>query len=228
MREIDADRLNAPSEGPTIARYFGKGYLAFTVDQGPDTERYQGIVELKGGTLVDSARAYFERSEQLATELVLAVRAPCDGVGWRAGAAMIQRMPIGPTSPIVTADESEEVWNRSVILLKSLRDDELLDPGLSSGRLVHRLFHEDRFGASTEKALQARCRCSGGKGAAARCAPSRAARSKSLRGRERRSRRHLRVLQDPIPLFRHRFRRTLRRGCRTRLDFDRPCRHAEP
>lgn len=161
--QFDADRLNAPSEGPTIARYFGKGYLAFTVDQGPDTERYQGIVELEGGTLVDSARAYFERSEQLATELVLAVRAPCDGVGWRAGAAMIQRMPIGPTSPIVTADESEEVWNRSVILLKSLRDDELLDPGLSSGRLVHRLFHEDGFGTSTEKPLQARCRCSAGR-----------------------------------------------------------------
>lgn len=157
---FDADRLATAPEGSTLSRYFGRGYLAFTVDQGPDTERYQGIVELEGDSLVDSARAYFERSEQLATELVLAVRPPGGGTGWRAGAAMIQRMPIGPSSPILTADESEEVWNRSVILLKSLRDDELLDPGLSSSRLVHRLFHEDGFGTSTEKQLRARCRCS--------------------------------------------------------------------
>ena len=31
----------------------GKGHLAFTVDQGPDMERYQGIVELDGPTLAD-------------------------------------------------------------------------------------------------------------------------------------------------------------------------------
>src|SRR3954471_17565597 len=34
-----------------VPRLLGRGHLAFTVDQGPDTERYQGIVELSGGTL---------------------------------------------------------------------------------------------------------------------------------------------------------------------------------
>ncbi|PJF37891.1 MAG: molecular chaperone Hsp33, partial [Phototrophicales bacterium] len=36
-----------------LAQLLGKGYIAFTVDQGENTERYQGIVELKGASLVD-------------------------------------------------------------------------------------------------------------------------------------------------------------------------------
>src|SRR4051812_26863504 len=42
----------SPLSAP-VPRLLGRGHLAFTVDQGPDTERYQGIVELSGGTLAD-------------------------------------------------------------------------------------------------------------------------------------------------------------------------------
>ena len=42
-----------------VPKLFGKGRLAFTVDQGNDTERYQGIVELTGATLADSFIQYF-------------------------------------------------------------------------------------------------------------------------------------------------------------------------
>ncbi|MCG8543168.1 MAG: Hsp33 family molecular chaperone HslO, partial [Alphaproteobacteria bacterium] len=38
-------------EDAAIPRLFGTGYLAFTVDQGVHTERYQGIVDLTGATL---------------------------------------------------------------------------------------------------------------------------------------------------------------------------------
>jgi molecular chaperone Hsp33 len=157
---FDEAAVAAATEGPLLTRYFGKAYLAFTVDQGPGTDRYQGIVDLEGETLADSARAYFERSEQLATWIVLAVRPPTNGQGWQSGAAMIQRMPIGPTSPIMTADEAEEVWNRSSILLKSLRDDELVDTRIAPSRLLYRLFHEDGFTTTPAKAVQAKCRCS--------------------------------------------------------------------
>jgi molecular chaperone Hsp33 len=157
---FDAEELAAATTGPVLRRAFGKGYLAFTVDQGPGTDRYQGIVALEGETLAESARAYFERSEQLATAILLAVRPPRDGAGWSAGAAMIQRMPTGPNSPILTADEAEEVWNRSSILLKSLRAEELVEPRIAPPRLLYRLFHEDGFTASAGKALQAKCRCS--------------------------------------------------------------------
>jgi molecular chaperone Hsp33 len=42
----------------SAARLLGKGYLAFTVDQGPDTERHQGIVALEGESLAEMALHY--------------------------------------------------------------------------------------------------------------------------------------------------------------------------
>ena len=157
---FDAKKVASAARGTIVERFFGKGFLAFTVDQGPDTDRYQGIVELEGDTLADSARIYFERSEQLATEMVLAVRPPDHRGGWRSGMAMIQRMPLGPRSPIFTADEADETWNRSIILLKSLRNDELLDPAIAPNRLLHRLFHADGLATDPARSLMARCRCS--------------------------------------------------------------------
>ncbi len=61
----------------------GKGHLAFTVDQGDDTERYQGIVDLVGDSLAECAQSYFRRSEQIATAISLG--AGRDPAGhWRA------------------------------------------------------------------------------------------------------------------------------------------------
>ena len=37
----------------------GTGHMAFTVDQGPDTGRYQGITALDGATLAACASSYF-------------------------------------------------------------------------------------------------------------------------------------------------------------------------
>jgi molecular chaperone Hsp33 len=162
---FDADKLAAAvadeslADAP-VARYLNKGFLAFTVDQGADTERYQGIVELIGKTLADCAQAYFEQSEQLETGYVLSARAPRSGLGWQAAALMIQRMPLGPTSPILTAEEAEESWNRANILLSSTKDAELFDPDLAATALLHRLYHADQLELLEARPLQARCRCS--------------------------------------------------------------------
>src|SRR5690606_34950940 len=58
-----APLLAEGAETPSVARLFGAGYIAFTVDQGPDTERYQGIVDLAGATLADCTHHYFRNSE---------------------------------------------------------------------------------------------------------------------------------------------------------------------
>ena len=145
--------------GP-VPRYLGKGFLAFTVDQGPDTERYQGIVELTGETLADCAKLYFEQSEQLETDYLLMARPPRDGHGWQAASLMIQRMPLGPTSPILTSEEAEENWNRATILLASTKQEELFDPGLAPASLLHRLYHAEHLELHDPRPLQAKCRCS--------------------------------------------------------------------
>ena len=154
--------------GETVPELLGTGYLAFTVDQGPKTDRYQGIVELTGATLGECAKQYFAQSEQLDTEVVVASRAPADGRGWEAAALMIQRMPGGqPGAPILTQDESIEAWRTATILLASLTEAELLDVALPAAQVPYRLFHAEGLQAWEAKSLQAKCRCSEAKIASA-------------------------------------------------------------
>ena len=155
---FDADKLSAATD-LTVKGLFGTGYMAFTVDQGPKTDRYQGIVELNGANLAECAKEYFAQSEQLDTEVVVAAREPADGGGWSVGALMIQRMPGSqPGAPIMTADESVEHWRTASILLASLTADELLD--LDPGQVAFRLYHGEGLQAWEPKHLAAKCRCS--------------------------------------------------------------------
>src|SRR6185369_7344403 len=87
-----AGAAGAPLTAP-VPRLLGRGHLAFTVDQGPDTERYQGIVELSGGTLAESIHHYFRQSEQLASVIKIAVRRDASTGAWTAAALLLQQMP---------------------------------------------------------------------------------------------------------------------------------------
>src|SRR5262249_27775293 len=78
-----------------VPKLFGQGRLAFTVDQGQHTERYQGIVPLEGSTLADCAHTYFRQSEQLPTGIKLVAERRTDGgiVHWRAAPPLWPPMP---------------------------------------------------------------------------------------------------------------------------------------
>lgn len=150
---------NPMLEAP-IDTLMGKGHLAFTIDQGPDTDRYQGIVELVGPTLANSALAYFKQSEQLDTAVELAAAQGPDGI-WRAAALSISKMPAGTKGgPILTAMESEDSWVRATLLASTVSTAEMLDPALASERLLYRLFHQEDLQCFEPKGLAAQCRCS--------------------------------------------------------------------
>jgi molecular chaperone Hsp33 len=154
----DEAALPADPAAPPAAT-LGKGHLAFTVDQGPDTDRYQGIVALEGATLADCAQHYFRQSEQLDTDLrMVADHGPRS---WSAACLMVQRMPADqPGAPILTADEAEENWRRATILAASATAAELLDPALPPERLLWRLFHAEGLQCFATRPLEAGCRCS--------------------------------------------------------------------
>jgi molecular chaperone Hsp33 len=140
-----------------VPRLLGAGHLAFTVDQGPDTERYQGITELTGATLGDCAHTYFRQSEQLETAIMLA-RTPGDGDGApRAAALTVQRLPAPPGSD---SEVLAEDWRRAVILMSSITPDELLDETLSRHQLLWRLYNEDGVRVFDPSPLHHACRCS--------------------------------------------------------------------
>lgn len=146
------ESLDAPAR-----RLLGEGYLAFTVDQGAHTERYQGIVELTGDTLTDSVHHYFRQSEQFSAAIRLASGRDGEGA-WRTGALMLQRLP--DQEKIVVREERDESWSRAVILMNSAADEELLDDGLAPEALLYRLFHEDGVRVFEPKGLAFGCRCS--------------------------------------------------------------------
>ena len=142
-----------------IRGLFGQGYLAITVDQGADTERYQGIVELTGRTLAEAAAHYFIQSEQLRTSLKLAC-AEVDGI-WRAGALMLQRVPEeGGIPGNIDLEEEDEDWTRGRVLMETARGREILDPDIAGEDLLFRLFHEEGARVFKPQRLVPGCRCS--------------------------------------------------------------------
>jgi molecular chaperone Hsp33 len=160
----------------SVPQWLGVGHLAFTVDQGPDTERYQGVVDLFGMTLAECVHHYFRQSEQIEAALKVAVEHDPNaarGTGWRVGALMMQRLPkLGghdedgeQRSANLTPDsfdeiEREESWREAVILMGSATSAELTSDELGPNSLLYRLFHEPGVRVFKAMPLQSACRCS--------------------------------------------------------------------
>jgi molecular chaperone Hsp33 len=156
---FSTERLAAEPHTGNPAALLGKGYMAFTVDQGDNTDRYQGIVELKPGSLIASVQHYFTQSEQISTGMVM--KAARVNGQWRAGGIMVQQMP--EDSESYNKGESnvhEDDWRRTMVLLGSVRDEELVDPSLGAEDLLYRLFHEEGVRVYEAQELEKTCRCS--------------------------------------------------------------------
>jgi molecular chaperone Hsp33 len=158
----DAARLDALLAGdpsPSAAQLLGTGYLAFTVDQGPEEHRHQGIVAIDGNSLAGMALHYFDTSEQLRCMVHLA----CDrtAAGWRAGALILEKVAgAGGIDPTLDERDQEESWRTATMLAATLTDQELLDDDLPADRLLYRLFHTEGVATNRARALSFGCRCS--------------------------------------------------------------------
>jgi molecular chaperone Hsp33 len=155
------DRGRLPDGAHATPReLIGEGYLAFTVDQGEDTERYQGIVELDGEEVADWLLHYFAQSEQLGTDLKLAARRARDGA-WRGGGLLLQRLPEDdPLRKQIEQAELEDAWVRAKLLLDTTAEVELIDRSLAPNDLLYRLFHEETPRVWTPTVVTRGCRCS--------------------------------------------------------------------
>ena len=179
---FDAARVAAAIAAGTAdpGALLGRGHLAMTIDQGPDTARYQGIVALEGKDLEHAAHEYFLRSEQIPTRVRLAVAeellAGADGARhrWRAGGLLLQFLPQSPERArqrdldpgdvpegieIEVAPE-DDAWVEGRSLVATVEDSELLDPEVSAEQLLYRLFHERGVRVFHNRTLHAQCSCS--------------------------------------------------------------------
>ncbi|WP_426955955.1 Hsp33 family molecular chaperone HslO [Muricoccus radiodurans] len=154
-------RGHAKAEGlpaGEAAALLGKGFLAFTCDQGPDMDRYQGIVAIEGETLADMTGAYFAASEQLKAFVRLAARRT--PAGWRATALILERVAGGGGIAGLTDAEQDDAWQTATTLAATVKEEEMLDDTLPPRGLLHRLFHAEGLLVDQPRALSYGCRCS--------------------------------------------------------------------
>src|SRR5690348_15319898 len=139
--------------GSVFRRLVGsEGRFAVTVEADERSMRYQGIVPLSGDSLAGSLEAYFARSEQLPTRVLLAAD------GERGAGVLVQKLP----EDALTDDaQMREVWEQAERGIERLSTEELLrcpvEELLGRGFAAHdmRLFR----GAP----VQFECRCSHGR-----------------------------------------------------------------
>ncbi len=176
---FDADRVaqSVAAGEADAARLIGHGHLAMTIDQGPARNRYQGVVPMEGQSLEEAAHQYFRQSEQIPTRVRLAVAEQLGegGSTWRAGGLLAQFMPASidrqrqadldpgdaPEGSAAGADEAgeDDAWLEGKALVDTIADHELVDPALSSERLLYRLFHERGVRVFTGLPVREGCNC---------------------------------------------------------------------
>lgn len=162
------------------AKLLGKGHLGFTIDQGADMSRYQGLVALEGQGLEEAAHQYFQQSEQIPTRVRLAVGEVFSGEDgttrhhWRAGGLIVQFLPTSPDrqrqadlhpgdapeGAQILAQQEDDAWTEARSLVETIEDHELVDPNLSSEELLYRLFHERGVRVFEAQPVHEKCRCS--------------------------------------------------------------------
>ena len=154
--KYDADALEQ-HDAETVL--LGTGYFALTVDQGPHTDRYQGMVEITGSTLAECAQHYFRQSQQMDAAISLSAGRTGPGGTWRAGGIMVQRIADDPNVQL-PSDDGDDTWRRVMMLMATGTEDELLDPALSAQRYLFRLFHEEGVRVTDPRPVMRGCRCS--------------------------------------------------------------------
>lgn len=147
----------AVDDGAGVSQLLGSGAFAMTIDPGEGMERYQGVVALEGDTLAQCAERYFEQSEQTPTRVRLAVGESMQTGGgsvWRGGGALLQQIAGDDYRGDAKAD-----WDHVRALFETIADDELIDPDISAGTLLYRLFHEDGVRLMEPRLLTKYCAC---------------------------------------------------------------------
>jgi molecular chaperone Hsp33 len=180
MARFDKDKLDALGSGNIkTGDLVGSGYLAMTIDQGNDRSRYQGVVALEGQDFQEAAHQYFRQSEQIPTQVRLAVAEQFEEGRhtYRAGGLMIQFLPSSPErmrqadlspgdipeghpSNDLVAPAEDDAWVEAKSLMATVEDHELVDPAVSSERLLYRLFHERGVRVFEVQHVHEECRCS--------------------------------------------------------------------
>ena len=124
----------------------------------PTRTSTRASVPLEGASLSQVAEGYFAQSEQTPTRLRIAI-----GESWEGGRGPRLAWAAGPCcsrSPATeTRGSARDDWDHVRALYETVEDAELLDPDLSAGNLLYRLFNEDGVRLFEPAQIARRCSC---------------------------------------------------------------------
>ena len=155
---LKADFSNQEND---LISLMGSGHIAFTLDQGKYSKRYQGIVALEDESISKSAELYFNNSEQLDTRFLVFNHYNLEQTSkeelFPSGLIMIQKMPnkVG-----MSEEQDSEVWENAISFMSTLKKEECLSISLTSKDILFRLFNEVGVTVYDEIVIQDKCRCS--------------------------------------------------------------------
>ena len=141
------------ASGGVFRRLVGsEGRVAVTVEADERNTRYQGIVPLSGDSLAGSLEAYFARSEQLPTRVLLAAD------GERGAGVLVQKLPEGAA---VDDTQMREIWEQAERSIEGLSEEDLLQCPVEE--LLGRGFAAQDMRLFRGAPVQFECRCSHGR-----------------------------------------------------------------
>ena len=138
----------------TLHQMIGKGVLVITIAP-EEGERYQGVVALDKPTITECLEEYFERSEQLKTQLIIRT-GEFNGEPVAAG-MLLQIMPDGSGSP--------DDFSHLATLTFTVKNEEIF--GLSAEEMLYRLYHEEHVELYEPQSVTFHCGCSAERSGAA-------------------------------------------------------------
>lgn len=142
------------TDNMTLHQMIGKGVLVITIIP-EDGERYQGVVALDKPTITECLEEYFERSEQLKTQLIIRT-GEFNGEAVAAG-MLLQIMPDGSGSP--------DDFAHLATLTATVKNDEIF--GLTAEDMLYRLYHEEHVEIYEPQEITFYCGCSAERSGAA-------------------------------------------------------------
>ncbi len=129
-----------------------EGRFAVTVEADERSMRYQGIVPLSGDSLAGSLEAYFARSEQLPTRVLLAAD------GERGAGVLVQKLPQDADT---YESQMSEIWEQAERGIERLSAEDLLQCPVEE--LLGRGFAAHDMRLFRGAPVQFECRCSHGR-----------------------------------------------------------------
>jgi molecular chaperone Hsp33 len=124
---------------------FNEGKLVLNLNQYNSTKTYQSIVPVKSGSLAESIMYYFAQSEQISTQIHLAVDED------KAAGILLQLMPDQ------SSKNRENFWEYAVKIAETITDKELLN--LDNQEILYRLYHEEDLNLFEPRQVMFRCGC---------------------------------------------------------------------